>query len=1021
MAAAQALATLQAAARGDRVLSSEQHGYALDQLASELEWIGRDRHGDAYTVARSAVSSSTTCAAAVRCTVAIVGLDAKRFVNTDLFERIVAPVISGVVVPDPLMPTWMDCMRLIHEGLQQAQQSCGGQPLLQAAGSLPLLRSVLECIRDAVRTVFCTPTCTELDERVKPLCEVLKLVHDMLPDPRRAAAEPAVEAASAEAHGSMVPTFGTVLQALLEACEAEEQRPKRQFVVMNATWKLTVRVSSTAPLPRLATAAALSGRPEGAELQLPRRLLRCLLRAVDRAFADELTASVAASAAEAAKVVQFYTDKLKTVCAAYAPWLNAEAIAACHPRPQGGEPSRVEPSHAVCMCLAGAYASLTVRPIAKPSDLNAPSPSDDLVGGVVGAAHRKKLRAALDTCVASLLSSAADGGAIDLELPPRTDPSLTGTDGEGNGRGGGGVLEHWASLAADASVIGGVDVPVSPEQQRMALGLLLLHSAALRAAGRCSAVSVQRYVAGRAWASWLQLLPSCHATLLAPRTAAVELGDGGAHSATATAEPLPLLRRLLSEAAALASSAPRPMRAPMLAALVEGGCRAHLLARRAAVELWPFALRSLPPAAAAEQTAQLLVAAERLEQLGSGSAAVRHRLLALVAASVPSLPHEGLGLLFRSVHCGLAGRKVGGLVAVELLEALADDASPLAAASREPGAEPGAPSSLAGALEAHGAPSWLGLLSAQLAHELGAVHGVRDPEACALTLRGLTALLRLVPVARVPSGVSAGLSSCLPRLLAAAAEHCPSELCARTLETAAAALVTLPPPSASALAQTAVLVLRDRRHSERCARPLVALTHAICTLRFADDDAMVASVSQLVTGLLVLAFPANAPTPLTLSERSALQDAAIVLAACAMSTGTDQIALQVQGVLPSCGPEAWQMLTQHLNRLSAPCDPCCASLIQEQRMALAAAAQTEAAEAAEAATAIKADAGAEALRAAKRSKQVEASAASAAAERGLGMLRDGIAVLREVAVGGLSADVRAALHEHLAQARALCA
>jgi hypothetical protein len=301
------------------------------------------------------------------------------------------------------------------------------------------------------------------------------------------------------------------------------------------------------------------------------------------------------------------------------------------------------------------------------------------------------------------------------------------------------------------------------------------------------------------------------------------------------------------------------------------------------------------------------------------------------------------------------------------------------------------------------------------------VHGVRDPEACALTLRGLTALLSLVPVARVPSGVSAGLSSCLPRLQAAAAEHCPSELCARTFETAAAALVTLPPPSASALAQTAVLVLRDRRHSERCARPLVALTHAICTLRFADDDAMVASVSQLVTGLLVLAFPANAPTPLTLSERSALQDAAIVLAACAMSTGTDQIALQVQGVLPSCGPEAWQMLTQHLNRLSAPCDPCCASLIQEQRMALAAAAQTEAAEAAEAATAIKADAGAEALRAAKRSKQVEASAASAAAERGLGMLRDGIAVLREVAVGGLSADVRAALHEHLAQARALCA
>ena len=90
-------------------------------------------------------------------------------------------------------------------------------------------------------------------------------------------------------------------------------------------------------------------------------------------------------------------------------------------------------------------------------------------------------------------------------------------------------------------------------------------------------------------------------------------------------------------------------------------------------------------------------------------------------------------------------------------------------------------------------------------------------------------------------------------------------------------------------------------------------------------------------------------------------------------------------------------------------------------MALAAAAQTEAAEAAEAATAIKADAGAEALRAAKRSKQVEASAASAAAERGLGMLRDGIAVLREVAVGGLSADVRAALHEHLAQVRALCA
>ena len=1012
--AAAALATLQAAARGDRVLSSDEHGYALDQLASELEWIGRDRHGDAYTVARSAVTSSTTCAAAVRCTVAIVGLDANRFVNTDLFERVVAPVISGVVVPDPLMPTWMDCMRLIHEGLQQAQHSCGGQPLLQAAGSLPLLRSVLECVRDAVRTVFCTPTCTELDERVKPLCEVLKLVHDMLPDPRRSAAEPAVEAASAEAHGSMVPTFGTVLQALLEACEAEEQRPKRQFAVMNATWKLVVRVSSTAPLPRLATAAALSGRPEGAELELPRRVLRCLLRAVDRAFADELAASVAASSAEAAKVLQFYTDKLKTVCAAYAPWLNAEAT--CHPRPQYGEPSRVDPSHAVCMCLAGAYVSLTVRPIAKPSDLNAPSPSDDLVGGVVGAAHRKKLRAALDTCVASLLSSAADGGAIDLEHPPRTDTARS--EGEGYGRGGGSVLEHWASLAADANIIGGVGVPVSPEQQRIALGLLLLHGAALRAAGRCSAASVQRYVAGRAWASWLQLLPSCHATLLAPRTAAVKLGDdGGGHAAAATAEPLPLLRRLVSEAAALASSAPRPMRAPMLAALVEGSCRAHLLARRAAVELWPFALRSLPPAAAAEQIAMLLVAAERLEQLGSGSAAVRHRLLALVAASVPALPHEGLGLLFRSVHSGLAGRTVGGLVAVELLEALADDASPLAAASREPGA----PSSLAGALEAHGAPSWLGLLSAQLAHELGAVHGVRDTEACALTLRGLTAVLGLLPAGRIPSGVRAGLSTCLPRLLAVAAEHCPSELCAHTLQTAAAALGTLPPPSASALAQTAVLVLRDPRHSEHCARALVALTHAICNLRFADDDAMMASVSQLVTGLLVHAFPASAPVTATLSERLAIQDAAIVLAADAMSTGTDQVALQVQGVLPSCGPEALQMLTQHLNRLTAPCDPCCTSLIQEQLLALAAAARAEAAEASEAATAIKADAEAEALRAAKRSKQVEVSAASAAAERGLGMLRGGIAVLREMAVGGLSADVRAALHEHIAQARALCA
>ncbi len=1017
--AAQVLATLHAVARGEQPpLTPEEHAHALDELAGSLEWIGRDRHGDAYMVARAAVTSPATCPAAVRCIVAVVGLDANRFVSPDLIDRVARPIMTGAIVPSPVLPTWMDSVRLIHISLHHAQQCCSGQPLLQDAGVMPMLRSLLECVRDAVRTVFCAPTCTEADERVKPLCEVLKSLHDVLPDPRRAAEATVAAATATEALGFMVPIFGTVLTALIEACEAEAQRPKRQFAVINATWKLVVRMSSIAPLPRLAAAATLSGRREDAELELPRRLLRCLLRAVERAFADELAASSAASALEAAKVVQFYTDKLKLVCAAYAPWLLADTSAPGGDCAQGGRSART-----ICLCLSGAYASLTMRPITQSPHPgpNAPSPSTDLVGGVVGAVYRRKVRATLDACVLSLLSATADGGVIDLEHPP--------TPGEVGGSCRGGMLEHWASLSMDADVIGGMDAPTSPEQQRTAFGLLMLHSAALRAASRCGAPSVQR-LAGRIWAQWLRLLPHSYAALLAPRTsataatpsAAIELEGIGGQCVLATGESLPVLRRLLSEAATLASSAPQPMHASMLAALVDGGCRPHLLTRRAAVELWPFALRALPAAAAAEHSVQLLLAAEQLERLRSASAAMRHRLLALVAASVPVLSQEACGQLLGRVHsalltanasklesvpCELASSP-SWLVAVELLEALADQA----------------PSAAAGALEAHSAPQWLAILCARVSNELNAMHGICDTEACGFALRGLTALLTLLPAAQVPSGVSDSLSTCLPRLLAAA-EQCPSELCARTLETAAAGFSTLTLRSAGAVAQAAVLVLRDSAHSERCARPLIALAQAICTCGFAEDDAIAASASLLVTGLLAHAFPANGPAPAptvppAYGGHLALQDATIALAADAMSKGTDQLALKVQGVLPSCGPDAWPMLSQHLGRLNNPatCDPCCAPLDLEQRTALSATAQSEAAEAAEAEAASKASAETQLSRAAKRAKQQEP--AGAAAERGLGMLESGIATLRKAAVSGLSAKVRAALNKHVAQVHALC-
>ena len=1148
------LAALVANAASPR-MPPAQHSRALEELTDSLPWIGRERLGDAYAVALAAVAQPASCAPAVLCVIALVGMDPDRYVTPDVIEKVVTPVLAA-----PTATTaWADGAALLRTCLQCAHQRSGGHLLAPAPqGAQPLLRPLLECTCATVRAILSSPALSPTDERIAPLCDALKTLHDVLPDPKRANA-----AGAAEADGCLVSLLMSTLAALLKACEAEAHRAKRNFAIMNAIWKLVVRVSAAQPLPRLAAAAVAAAAAvppttsAGTDpaLLLPRRVLRCLLPALSRALADETSASTDGKQ-EAAKVVQFYADKLKSMCAAFAPWLVAEcAAAAARASPTGPAASAASaaasavassaadgggapPFTELTRCLASAYVSLTTPTVATP----APS-AETFVGAVVGAAHRRKVRAGLDACVLSLLGAAAAAAlaapgtaVVDLERPlaAAADASHGGASAGGassSGDGGRGPLERWAALGADAALVGGVDEPPTAEQQRLALGLLLLHGAALRAAWRSGAAAVQQYASAHGWPTWLRLLPRCATALLALPATAAPLAACGQRAPTEHPAPdapspppdAPMLVRLLSEAAALAASAPPAARAPMVLALIDGGCHAHMLVRRAAVELWPCALAALPAAAAAQQCTQLVLAANRLVRLAPASDATRHRLLALAAASCAgaasgSVPSDGaadelcarllalaspalIGAQHDAQHDaqhgaqhgadesggGAAGGAApGGLevlslrTAVELLEALRAHPPPRGSAAGY----------TAQVLEAAGAARWLRALASALPTSLPSSHAVSSSSiewtataACddssglggaCWTVRGLTALLALLPAASVPLDVADALPGRLAHLLSAAsgstsrarlppcplhgpphrppselaeaallAELLEGELCSRLVRAAAAAFGLLTPPSASAILSAAVRLLHDEHHARRCAWPLVALAYALVEHPQQRFEGSADAVVQLVVGLLAVAFPvagggaggaaadaSDGAAGGAAASDAALQEATIVLTAYAMQKAdAERVVPAVQSAV--VGGPAWTRLCGHLGRLNAAeVDVRHAALPEEQRAALAAADDAEAAEMAAAAEAeaaakkVTANAAADAEDA-RRAKRVKREGmALDAAERALGLLRSGLTSLREAkaaakaAEGGdgggafLSEEMRVALTQH---------
>ena len=140
-----------------------------------------------------------------------------------------------------------------------------------------VIGALLECLSAPLRGLLSETTLHSSDGRIKPLCDALKAIFELLPDPKRTDATPLPQ------EPQLVPLLESLCRALLEACAAEHQRAEDNFTLMNATWRLLVRLGSTLPrLPRpeAAAHAAASAPP----LCVPLALLQGLLPPLCSAF-----------------------------------------------------------------------------------------------------------------------------------------------------------------------------------------------------------------------------------------------------------------------------------------------------------------------------------------------------------------------------------------------------------------------------------------------------------------------------------------------------------------------------------------------------------------------------------------------------------------------------------------------------------------------------------------------------------------------------------------------------------------
>ena len=358
------LSCLLAAARGETCLEPVVLAQKIETLSTQISWIGRDRLADVYVAARHAASCPEASGPALRCLSSLIHVD-ERFLTDELFERSLAPILSASPASDSPIDRWAQGAMFLCACLEKAS-SLGGNQLLRCSPTL--LASMLRCVNGAVRAVLCASMDDEIEGRIRPLCDMLKVVHDNLPDPRKTAQGGTI-------CDQIIPALQESCCVTLDACEAEENRPRRRFIAMNATWKLLVRLCCIMPLSTQTYTDAANKMcepsPDTLTQDIRTRVLRCTHASLERAFKNEETGIP--SAAEAVKVTQFFLDKLKLICAAFSQWLIVDCVRTL--RSGHGQlitSKSSSPFFELTVSLSLAFACLSVAPYAVPSFASSP-------------------------------------------------------------------------------------------------------------------------------------------------------------------------------------------------------------------------------------------------------------------------------------------------------------------------------------------------------------------------------------------------------------------------------------------------------------------------------------------------------------------------------------------------------------------------------------------------------------------------------------------------------------------------
>jgi hypothetical protein len=920
-----------------------------------------------------------------------------------------------------------------------------------------LFSALLECVGAPCQGLLLQPQLANgSDASVRPVCETLKAVVELLPDPKKRPHAPLPQEAI-----KMAPSLETLCRTLLAACTAEHHRPTDNFPLMNATWRLLARAAATLAL--LQPPLVLGRSPASS---LPVAIFRCLLQPLAAAFGGLAAAGTAVDARGTAAndtltpsdtVAAFYCDKLRAFLSAYAQCVTWEA--------SQRSPFADELAHA----LARAYGQLLPLPPKEQPHLRQ---------------SRRKLRSILDACVLVLLSApdvsegCAQHGLLTSQVTACSLP----------------VLVHWAELGwstaksleprpqppvpPPAPAPSGIAPPATASPAH-AYGFSQLVLAGLRAS-LCSCGSVapasdrseqhradlQRRVIALALPAWLGLLPCCCERLCSPWPRADIVG-------APAARPTRLATPMLNEACALVSRASLATRAPLLMGLVDGCCAPHPVTRRVAVVLFTYAIRPLPVAESVDWLSCCLLAANRLDEHVPGSDSLRSGLLAPVAATCASdaIPAEGAAVLLVQVEAPLAGdgafeegsQTTDGCrlaTAVELLEALAAqhvrlgtgeaDAGDVCCGPRGQGTD-----AICSLLHRCGVARWLCAL----------IRGLQRAETSAqavLRLRGISALLLGCPaVDHLPIPSADGLPAVVARAFSLASGSSCAErdlLCAHALKVADAAIHRLALPEVMAILQSAVAVLYplaghanlgaaaaarggsgviggprvEEGHEKLCLSALCALLSSALRLGLPARDPQFSAVfATLTCAMLTRGFDdsvvvdsAEEIQPGGGVTRAALRYQMVGVAASFMMGGAAD-STQVARVQKSVSqPSIMPLLTAHLTRLNEGISEGStnASSFEEEHSV---AAMDKAAAAARASLEIAASSASKAFMHVKRAR-LEPPFRSDLADHGIEQLRAGLQALHNAAAkagGGSRAlgSYRVQLQEHAQEFDALLA